>query len=62
MAKKVITINADSSKPKYRQIIDSVQLAIERKSLVKEIKSRRSTRFAPIITLAATQSCWRLMN
>ena len=35
MAKKIITINADSSKPKYRQIIDSVQLAIERKSLVK---------------------------
>ncbi len=35
MAKKVITINTDSSKPKYRQIIDSVQLAIERKSLVK---------------------------
>ena len=33
--KKVIHINANSSKPKYRQIIDSVCQSIERKSLKK---------------------------
>ncbi len=35
MAKKVIHIDSNSSKPKYKQIIDSVYLAIERKSLTK---------------------------
>ncbi|WP_238768585.1 GntR family transcriptional regulator [Maribellus maritimus] len=33
--KKVVTIDSESSKPKYRQIIDSVVNAIERKCLVK---------------------------
>lgn len=35
MAKKVIYIDARSSKPKYRQIIESVYRAIEKKTLVK---------------------------
>ena len=35
MPKKVIVINSTSSKPKYRQIIESVYSAIERKTLVK---------------------------
>ena len=35
MPKKVIVINPDSSKPKYRQIIDSVYSSIEKKSLIK---------------------------
>lgn len=33
--KKIVSIDSDSSKPKYRQIIDSVTNAIERKCLVK---------------------------
>lgn len=33
--KKIVTINSGSSKPKYRQIIDSVVNAIERKQLAK---------------------------
>ena len=33
--KKVIQINSKSSSPKYRQIIDSVYNAIEKKSLLK---------------------------
>ncbi len=33
--KKVVTIDSESSKPKYRQIIDSVINSIERKHLVK---------------------------
>ena len=35
MAKKVIHIDSSSSKPKYRQIIESVYHGIERKTLVK---------------------------
>lgn len=35
MAKKVIHIDSESSKPKYRQIIESVYHGIERKALVK---------------------------
>lgn len=35
MTKKIVTIDANSSKPKYKQIIDSVFLAIERKTLAK---------------------------
>lgn len=35
MPKKIIHIDSSSSKPKYRQIIDSVYYAIDRKALVK---------------------------
>lgn len=38
MAKKIIQIDSTSSKPKYRQIIESVYHGIERKALVKDDK------------------------